>query len=75
MLLVIRDRLEVPIKPAHIVDTPLQGVVINHVYHGAHHVGVVAPNPVQERLQPALGALAVTVQEGDHRGLDKLTTK
>ena len=62
-------------NPPPLTPPKLLGVVINHVYHGAHPVCVVAPNPVQEWLQPALGALAVTVQEGDHRVLDILTAE
>ena len=40
----------------------LQGVVIDHVDHRAHHVGLVPPDPVQQRLQPALRALTVAVE-------------
>ena len=70
----VPDKLEIPVKPAH-VDAPrfavvlLQGVDIDHVYHGTHELGLVAPDPVEQGLQPALNALAVTVHGCDHWAL------
>ena len=36
-----------------------EGVVVDDVDDGTHHVGRVPRDPVQQRLQPALRALAV----------------
>ena len=46
----------------------LEGVVIDHVDDGADHVGPVPGDAVEERLEPALGALAMGIQVGDHWG-------
>ena len=43
----------------------LQRVVVNDVDDGTDDGGGVPRNPVDERLEPALGALAVGVQVGE----------
>ena len=64
--------LQVPVETTHI-DTPtvpvvvLKGVIVNHIDDRADHVGLVPRNPVQQRLQPALGALTVRIKVCDHR--------
>ena len=55
------DKLEIPVDAPRFAVVLLQGVDIDHLYHGTHELGLVAPDPVEQGLQPSLNALAVTV--------------
>lgn len=47
----------------------LEGRVVDYVDHRADDGRLVAGDPVEEGLQPALRALAVAVEVGQHRRL------
>lgn len=66
--------LEVPVEAANvdsagILPVVLEGRVVDDVYHRADDGGLVAGYAVQERLQPAVGTLAVGVEVGEDGAL------
>ena len=66
--------LEIPIESSHVHATGIppmifQSGVVDDIDHGTHHRRWITGDPIEKGLQPALGALAMTVQIREDRGL------
>lgn len=69
------SEVELPVEaaPGHVARrNVLEGVVADDVDDGADDGLSILANPREQRLEPLLGALAVSVEECDHLALDVL---